>query len=101
MRLDARNPFQPVLKLRVSRAVEAQLREVIAGGQANAGDRLPSERVLAEALGVGRSTLREALRTLQGAGLLDVRPGAGIFVAAPAALRGPGSDSWAPEDPST
>ena len=81
MRLGAQNPFQPVQETRVSRAVEAQVRKLIAGGQAQSGDRLPSERAMAHALGVGRSTLREALRIMQRSGLLDVRPGAGIFVA--------------------
>jgi DNA-binding FadR family transcriptional regulator len=95
MRLESQNPFQPVQKTRVSRAVEAQIRELIAGGQAKSGDRLPSERVMAHALGVGRSPLREAIRVLQFSGLLYVRPRAGIFLAAPAALRSPGSDSTA------
>ena len=98
MRLAAQNPFQPVQKTRASRVIEAQLRELIADGQAQSGDRLPSERVLAHALGVGRSTLREALRILAVVGLLDVRPGEGTFVAAPAVPRGPGSDATAVVD---
>jgi DNA-binding GntR family transcriptional regulator len=89
MQPDAHNPFQPVQKTRASRAIEAQLRELIAGGQAKSGDRLPSERVLADALGVARPTLREAIRILEFAGLLDVDPGAGTFVAAPVAVHGP------------
>jgi GntR family transcriptional regulator, transcriptional repressor for pyruvate dehydrogenase complex len=99
MRLDAQNPFQPVHKTSVSLQVEAQIRKLIAGGQAKSGDRLPSERVMADALGVGRSTLREAIRIMRFSGLLDVRPGAGIFLAAPTALRGPGSDSTAVGNP--
>jgi GntR family transcriptional regulator, transcriptional repressor for pyruvate dehydrogenase complex len=87
------NAFQPVQKTRASRAIEAQLRELIARGQAKSGDRLPSERVLAHALGVGRATLREAIRILEFVGLLDVRPGAGTFVAAPIAVHGPGADA--------
>ena len=98
MRLVAQNRFQPVYKTRASRAIEAQVRELIAGGQAQPGDRLPSERVLAHALGVGRSTLREAIRILEFAGLLAVRPGEGTFVAAPTTLRGPGSDATATVD---
>lgn len=93
MPLDANNPFQPVHKTRVYRAIEAQFRELIAGGQAKSGDRLPSERVMAQALGVARPTLREAIRMLEFAGLLQVRPGAGTFVAAPEGLHGPGVDS--------
>jgi Bacterial regulatory proteins, gntR family len=82
--------FQPVHKTRASRAIEAQVRALVAGGQAQPGDRLPSERALAQALGVGLSTLREAVRILEIVGLLDVRPGEDTFVAEPA-TRLPGS----------
>jgi GntR family transcriptional repressor for pyruvate dehydrogenase complex len=95
MRLAAPNPFRPVHKTRASRAIEAQVRALIAGGEARPGDRLPSERALAQAFGVGRSTLREAIRVLEFAGLLAVRPGTGTFVAALAARSGPGSDASA------
>ncbi len=93
MRLAAPNPFQPVHKMRAPRAIEVQVRALIAEGQVHPGDRLPSERVLAQALGVGRSTLREAIRILEVVGLLNVRPGEGIFVATPAAQPGPVSDA--------
>jgi GntR family transcriptional regulator, transcriptional repressor for pyruvate dehydrogenase complex len=49
------------------------------------GTRIPSERVLAEQLGVGRSTVREALNGLAALGVLDIRQGRGVFVAAPSA----------------
>ena len=98
MRLDAQNLFQPVQKTRAAREIEEQIRDLIARGQAKLGDRLPSERVLAHALGVGRSTLREAIRILEFLGLLDVRPGTGTFVAASAVRRGPGSDATAVGD---
>jgi GntR family transcriptional repressor for pyruvate dehydrogenase complex len=85
MRLDAQNPFRPVQKTRAFREIEAQIRDLIARGQAKSGDRLPPERDMAQALGVGRSTLREAIRVMEFSGLLDVRPGEGTFVCAPAA----------------
>jgi GntR family transcriptional repressor for pyruvate dehydrogenase complex len=44
------------------------------------GTRLPPERILATQLGVGRSSLREALRVLEYAGILDVRTGSGTYV---------------------
>lgn len=43
-------------------------------------DKLPNEKELAELLGVGRSTLREAVRMLSSRNILEVRHGAGIFV---------------------
>ncbi|WP_431896718.1 FadR/GntR family transcriptional regulator [Nonomuraea sp. bgisy101] len=58
------------------------LREQIAAGQWPVGTRLPGETTLAATLGVGRSTVREALRALAGAGLLQSRQGAGVFVIA-------------------
>lgn len=56
------------------------LREAIAGGEYAAGDRLPSERVLAEAHGVARNTAREAIRLLADEGLVTAHHGRGVFV---------------------
>lgn len=54
----------------------------IRAGEWPLGHRLPGETVLAVQLGVGRSTLREAIRELAGKGVLDSRQGAGVFVTA-------------------
>lgn len=54
----------------------------IRAGEWPLGHRLPGETVLAAQLGVGRSTLREAIRELAGKGVLDSRQGAGVFVTA-------------------
>ena len=45
------------------------------------GDKLPSERTLSAQYGVSRNVLREALRSLSEKGLLEIKPGIGIFVA--------------------
>ena len=50
------------------------------GGDLRPGDRVPPERRLAEALGVGRSAVREALKALNLLGLIEVRPGNGTFL---------------------
>ena len=47
------------------------------------GEKLPNELELAQALGVSRATLREAVRTLTAQGVLEVRRGKGTFVSAP------------------
>ncbi|WP_187369142.1 FadR/GntR family transcriptional regulator [Baekduia soli] len=62
--------------------VVAYLRRGIHLGEFPPGCKLPSERDLAEQLGVSRATLREALRELKGAGYVDIRrgPGGGVFV---------------------
>ncbi|MEU3992364.1 FCD domain-containing protein [Streptomyces platensis] len=59
-----------------------RLRDQITGGQWPVGTKLPGETTLAGTLGVGRSTVREAVRALVGAGLVRPRQGAGVFVIA-------------------
>ena len=49
-----------------------QLRRAITSGEWNVGERIPNEAVLVESLGVGRNTVREAVRALAHAGLLDL-----------------------------
>ena len=56
--------------------VISQIRE----GQYRAGDRLPTERELAEQLGVGRTSVREGLRFLEKLGVLEIRQGTGTVV---------------------
>ncbi|MEU1981586.1 FCD domain-containing protein [Nocardia sp. NPDC019395] len=58
------------------------LLERIRAGEWPLGHRLPGETTLAAQLGVGRSTLREAVRVLAGRGVLASRQGAGVFVTA-------------------
>lgn len=73
----------PLGSLRPSPLVEQateHLREQIVGGQWPVGTKLPGENALAAQLGVGRSTVREAVRALAGAGLVRSRQGAGVFV---------------------
>ncbi|MCI3273239.1 FadR/GntR family transcriptional regulator [Streptomyces cylindrosporus] len=75
----------PLGPLRPSPLVEQaaeRLRAHIADGHWPVGTRLPGETTLAKELGVGRSTVREALRALAGAGLVRPRQGAGVFVTA-------------------
>ncbi|TQK70089.1 MULTISPECIES: FadR/GntR family transcriptional regulator [unclassified Nocardioides] len=54
----------------------------IRAGEWRLGQRLPGETTLAPQLGVGRSTVREAIRQLAGRGLLTTRQGAGVFLTA-------------------
>ncbi|MEV0826115.1 FadR/GntR family transcriptional regulator [Nonomuraea rubra] len=75
----------PLGSLRPSPLVEQateHLREQITQGEWPVGTRLPGENALAKTLGVGRSTVREALRALAGAGLVQTRQGSGVFVIA-------------------
>lgn len=59
-----------------------QLVELIASRGLGPGDRLPTERELAEMLGVSRVPVRDAIRTLAAQGVVEVRRGRGTFVGA-------------------
>ena len=65
----------------VEQAIE-RLREQITSGAWPVGTRLPSEATLGATLGVGRSTVREAIRALASTGMVESRQGAGTFVRA-------------------
>jgi DNA-binding FadR family transcriptional regulator len=65
-----------------------QLRDQIASGEWPVGSRIPPEPDLVTQLGVGRNTLREAVRALAHLGLLESRQGAGTFVRADSELAG-------------
>jgi len=65
------DPFSPVESRRSFERVSEQLKEAIVDGRLKSGDRLPPETELAAKLHVGRQTVREALRMLEHAGLLE------------------------------
>ncbi len=65
----------------VIREISNYILEGILQGTIQTGSKIPPERELSESLGVGRSTLREAVKVLAMLGLLEVRPGQGTFVA--------------------
>ncbi|MCL4552448.1 MAG: FadR family transcriptional regulator [Candidatus Marsarchaeota archaeon] len=58
-----------------------RIQECIATNQLQPGDRLPSTESLCGSLGVGRTSLREALRLLQTSGIVEIHSGLGVFVA--------------------
>ena len=79
------DPYDLIAPRRVTDEVVRQLRALISQGELGAGARLPSERRLAELLGVGRPAVREALRELRVQGLVQTGRGRqGTSVAAPA-----------------
>jgi DNA-binding FadR family transcriptional regulator len=65
-----------------------QMRTAIADGDWAVDQRIPPEPELVAALGVGRNTVREAVRALAHAGLLEVRQGDGTFVRATSEISG-------------
>jgi GntR family transcriptional regulator, uxu operon transcriptional repressor len=73
-------PLQTVEPVRLYRQIAGQIATLIDNGEFAAGSRLPPERELAVLLGVSRTSVREALISLEIAGRVDVRVGTGIFV---------------------
>ncbi len=74
-------PFRKVKTERISSSIIRQIESLILRGILRPGERLPSERDLAERMGVSRPSLREAIAELEARDLLVTRPGAGIYVA--------------------
>ncbi len=76
--------LRPLARERLHERVIAQLKQLIASAQIEVGQKLPPERTLVTHLGVSRVVVREALRSLEQAGFVEIRPGAagGAFVTA-------------------
>ncbi len=74
-------PFLKVTPEKLSQSVVRQIEQLILRGILQPGERLPSERDMAEKLGVSRPSLRDAISDLAERGLLTSRAGSGVFVA--------------------
>jgi GntR family transcriptional regulator, transcriptional repressor for pyruvate dehydrogenase complex len=72
--------LQPIQAESREQAVLAALARFIAGAGIRPPMRLPTERELAIGLGVGRSTIREAIKRWEGLGVVEVRKGSGIYL---------------------
>jgi DNA-binding FadR family transcriptional regulator len=79
---DGRLAFEPIRRPRAFEEVCDRIRQMLAEGSLRPGDKLPAERDLAVQLRVSRSALREALRTLEIAGIVELKKGVkgGAFV---------------------
>jgi GntR family transcriptional repressor for pyruvate dehydrogenase complex len=73
-------PFQPPARRRIHESVAEQLRDAILDGRLVAGQKLPPERELAEKFQVNRTSIREAIKVLEGLKLVSVRQGDGATV---------------------
>jgi GntR family transcriptional repressor for pyruvate dehydrogenase complex len=72
--------FKPVSSIPLADAIADQVKEMILNGTFKPGDRLPTENELMHQFNVGRSTVREALKSLAMAGLVESRRTSGTFV---------------------
>ncbi len=73
-------PFQPPLRRRIHESVAEQLRDAILDGRLRAGQKLPPERELALEFRINRTSVREAIKVLEGLKLVSVRQGDGATV---------------------
>lgn len=76
----ASGPFKGIGRTNRTQLAREQLEGAIRDGTYRAGDRLPSERELVELLGVSRVSVREAMRSLEALGMVEIQHGRGVFV---------------------
>ena len=72
--------FSAVTVVRPYEQIVRQIQEAIRDQAMSEGDRLPTERELAETFGVSRSVVREAIKVLSAQGLVEARQGSGLYV---------------------
>lgn len=70
----------PVKSTRVYEQVVENIKDMIENGELKVGDKLPTERAMAEDLNVSRASIREAIRSLEVIGLIESRQGAGNYI---------------------
>ena len=80
MATDNYEKMVPIQKTNVYHEVVVRINQLLDEGGFAPGDRLPSERVLSERLGVSRTTLRQGIKVLESIGRLETRVGSGTYV---------------------
>lgn len=74
---ETQSEWKPLPRMRTHEQVVAEIESRLISGSLKAGDRLPPERQFAEALGVSRGAVREALRILEAIGVVEAGTGSG------------------------
>lgn len=74
------DPLKSIEREKLYLEIVEQILDAITSGAFQKGSALPPERIMASQLGVSRASVREAIRVLEHAGVLDVRMGSGTFV---------------------
>ncbi len=72
--------LKPIKTKKIYEEIVEQIRQLMADGNLKAGDKLLSERELAERLQVSRASVREAIRSLELMAFVEIKPGEGTFV---------------------
>lgn len=74
------NKLGPIRRVNLTSQVMESVKSYIADNGLTSGTRLPTEKELIAKLGVSRNILREALKSLEAIGLIEIRPGDGMYV---------------------
>jgi GntR family transcriptional repressor for pyruvate dehydrogenase complex len=72
--------FRKISSKKIYIEVIEQIKELLGTGKLKSGDQLPSERDLAESLGISRVSVRQALSVLEALGIVEIRHGEGTFI---------------------
>lgn len=72
--------LNPIKNVKVYEVIMEQIKDIVKRGELKNGDKLPSERELAEKLEVSRTSVREALKSLTMLGLIESKHGEGNFI---------------------
>jgi GntR family transcriptional repressor for pyruvate dehydrogenase complex len=72
--------FEPIKSKKIHQQVSEEIQKMILKGDLKLGDKLPAERKMAEMLDVSRTSVREALRSLEILGIIESRQGEGNFI---------------------
>ena len=75
--------MKPIKRPALTQAVQAYIKEYIISNELKPGDRLPPETQFADELGISRGSVREAVKSLESLGILEVRHGNGLWVREP------------------
>lgn len=74
-------PLKPMERGSISSAVMDLITDYLLSGRLKPGDKLPTENEFAQSLGVGRNSIREAIKMLSAIGVVEIKRGSGMFIA--------------------
>ena len=73
--------FKPIKNGSLAKTVMEQIEEAMLNKELSPGDRLPTESELCKRVGVGKSSVREAIKMLEALGVIEIRQGDGTYIA--------------------
>jgi len=80
--------LKPLKRRKLHDSITEEVLKFIEDNRLQSGDRLPSERFFCEQLQISRASFREAMKMLESYGVIEIRPGSGMYVKAEKTLLG-------------